>query len=155
MPGSAAQYAPKIVSKRDLHHLTAAVFTIALAFCGCGRSAERAESARLIQVVDELRLAPNAAKHQALERLHQVACSHQLVCEAKQACADAYSHHVRGLAIGQHIREALDSEPDRAAAAGFDLGLRLQQMDHEIEQGRVSMPLCDERVARLRIRHKL
>jgi hypothetical protein len=104
--------------------------------------------------VEQLRNASNEHKSQPLETLRGCRCSTPELQGARDACIDAYSHHVLGVQIGQRIRASLDGASDSAVSAA-PLQQQLLEMNLEIEEGRARMPLCDERVVQLRLKYKL
>ena len=128
--------------------------SVAIVLDGCGGGAAKAEAANLVRLVTELREAPNQLKRGPLDRLAAMPCTAKDVCEARDACSDAYRHHVRGIELGARIRGALDG-PDAASAGPEELGFRLLEMNAEIEAAKDRMPNCDDRVMALRLAQKV
>jgi hypothetical protein len=108
----------------------------------------------VLHVLEQLRNAPNDHKDGPLANLRACPCSTPEVCEARDACIDAFGHHVLGVQLGQKIRAALDG-PSDGAANPQRLQQQLLEMNVEIEEGQERMPLCDQRALQLRLRHKL
>ncbi len=135
------------------------LFLVALlaALFGCADPRPKAEAAALAHCVDQLRLADNDHKNQPLANLRSLGCTVPDVCAARDACVDAYAHHVRGIELGHTIKKALDQDADSGTDAGPS-GPALQQllleMNIEIEEGNQRMPLCDQRVTELLLRPK-
>lgn len=115
----------------------------------CSDNTEKSESATLLRVVSDLQQADNDRKRPQLERLRAVPCTKPEVCKARDACVDAFEHHVRGVELGQSLRVQLDAGGDRDPAA------LLLEMNVEVEAGRAAMPSCETGVASLRRKHKL
>jgi hypothetical protein len=128
------------------------------ALTGCADSKAKSESAAFIHLLDTLRLASNDAKRPHLEQLRAFSCSVPQVCEARDACVLAFSHHVRGTELTAEIQASL------AAAAAADAALpqttrdslarTLLEANLENEQGNALMPACDQAAVHLRIGRK-
>ncbi len=127
----------------------------ALASIGCGDKT-KAESASLLRLVDDLRLASNAAKREPLERLRATPCTAPELCAVRDACVDAWSHHVRANELSAEIRKRIEPGPAPLSAPDReDLARKLLEANIELEQGKELMATCDSRVADLRIKRKL
>ena len=134
--------------------LCCCVLTVML--LGCADRSATTEAARLQLSVGALREATNERKDQPLDALRKLSCSHADVCAARDACVDAFSHHVRGITLGGNIRHRLDSDAGIEAMADMAaLQQQLLEMNLEIEEGRERMPLCDSRMTELRLQYKL
>jgi hypothetical protein len=127
-----------------------------LVVVSCKGDPARDEAANLVRLVSDLRDAPNHAKRAPLDRLASMPCSFPDVCAARDACIDAFRHHVRGMELGASLHASLDgSAPDAGTHDSTALGIRLLEMNVEIEEANARMPLCDEKIASLRVAHKV
>ncbi len=126
---------------------------VTLAALSCTSAKGKEEAANVVRVVTELRMADNDRKRGPLEHLRSLPCKTTEVCEARDACVEAFAHHVRGVEIGARLKSRLaqDASPDRPD----DDAALLLEMNVEVEEGRKAMPLCEQRVAALRRQHKL
>ncbi len=132
------------------------LFGLAIALllaCSCRGDPAKDQAAALVRLVSDLRDAPNAAKRGPLDRLQAMTCSFSDVCEAQAACVDAYKHHVHGIEIGAHLHDVDASAPGQDESTG--LTMRLLEMNLEIEEGKSRMPLCEEKMAALRVAHNV
>lgn len=121
----------------------------------CAKDSEKSEASTLVRLVTELRMADNAHKRAPLDRLRSMPCSAPRVCQARDACARAFEHHVRGVELGARIRNLLASSDAGPPPPNQDPEALLLEMNLEVEEGRKLMPDCEERVASLRSRHRL
>jgi hypothetical protein len=148
-PGQAAP-----TTRRPRRTSPAVVGIIALlAACSCRGDPARDQASTLVRLVNDLREAPNPAKRGPLDRLKSMTCSFPDVCEAQAACVDAFQHHVHGIELGAQLHAVDASAPDQDESAG--LAMRLLEMNLEIEEGKARMPLCEEKMAALRVAHKV
>jgi len=133
----------------------AALGVAAALLTGCPDSG-KAEASSLVRIVDDLRSAPNDAKRAPLDRLRAAPCTAPDVCAVRDACVDAFSHHVRATDMTAEIRKRM--EPGPAPLSGpdrEDLARKLLEANIELEQGKELMAACDSRTTDLRIRRKL
>ncbi len=127
-----------------------------LAVVSCKGDPARDEAANLVRLVSDLRDAPNHAKRDPLDRLTSMPCSFPDVCAARDACIEAFRHHVRGMELGASLYAALDgSIPDAAMHDSTNLGMRLLEMNVEVEEAKARMPRCEESIASLRVAHRV
>jgi hypothetical protein len=109
-----------------------------------------------VRVVTDLRMASNDQKAIPLERLRKLTCAHAHVSQARDACAAAFQHLVRGVALGRQLGAALDGGVSTGVvAAGAELTVQLVEMNLEIEEARRLTPECEALMAALRRRHRL
>lgn len=145
-PASARVSAPIAIALLVVHTLL---------LTGCPDSS-RAEASSLLRLVDDLRSAPNDAKRVPLDRLRAAPCTAAEVCAVRDACADAFSHHVRATDITAEIRMRMEPGPAPLSGADRDdLTRKLLEANIELEQGQELMAACDSRVTDLRIKRKL
>lgn len=121
----------------------------------CAKNVEKRETAILVRTVTALRAADNAHKTAPLEQLRSMPCSAPAVCQARDACIEAFEHHVRGVQLGARLRNELAQHDAASPPAAHDTAALLLEMNVEVEEGRKLMPDCEQRVASLRIRHRL
>jgi hypothetical protein len=89
------------------------------------------EASLLLQSVERLRQAPNAAKRTELTRLREAPCTHAETCALKDRCADAYQRFVAALDGITHIESALQTN---AAFRANDLTKAQQSLDSAREK---------------------
>jgi hypothetical protein len=130
---------------------------LAILFTACNEKYEKDEAANVVRVVTNLRMADNDHKQGPLDQLRTLPCKSKEVCEARDACVQAFDHHVRGLQLGARLRRKLGSDASAGPEAGAedDATALLLEMNLEVEEGRKAMPTCEQRVASLRRRHRL
>lgn len=153
-PGGSSPACSRVAAGR-LRALSGVLVCLGLSLaCSCRGDPARDEAATLVRLVTDLREAPNPAKRGPLDRLQAMKCSFPDVCEARAACADAFQHHVRGVELGARMHERPDaSAPDQDDSS--TLTMRLLEMNIEIEEGNQRMPLCEEKMAGIRVAHKI
>jgi hypothetical protein len=117
----------------------------------CGRDSSKKEASALVRVVTDLRMADNERKRSPLEQLRAMTCHDPEVCKVRDACVQAFDHHVRGVELGARLRQHLD----RDAGTPEERAALLLEMNLEVEDGQKAMPFCEQGVADLRRKHKL
>lgn len=130
---------------------------LALRLVACNENSEKGEAANIVRVVTDLRMADNDQKQGPLDQLRTLPCKSKEVCGTRDACVQAFDHHVRGLQLGARLRRMLGSDASAVPEAGIDddAAALLLEMNLEVEEGRKAMPTCEQRVASLRRRHRL
>ena len=122
-----------------------------LAACdGEQQQARRADAARLLRSIEQLRDAPNAAKAELLERLEGQACSEPVPCELKSQCVQSYRTHVSAGRRIDAARRALAPEASAEDLGAAAAATRAAQA--ELQQAQPGIRRCTERSAELRRR---
>ena len=127
-----------------------AVFVVGVS---CNPSPGADDAVSFVRALTELRMASNEQKRGPLEQLRGVFCVNVDVCEARDACVDAYEHHVRGVESGVTLRNRLDA--DLGFGQTDAMSALLLEMNIEIEEGKRLMPLCEQRVSAIRKKYKI
>jgi len=122
---------------------------------GCQQQKARNETAVLLTNLDQLRTATNERKREPLEKLKSSTCTDTDVCLAKEACAQAFEHHVRSVELGSRLKTSLDSNPSPSPSEREAMRASLLEANIEIEEGQRAMPDCESRIAELRLKHRL
>ncbi len=134
-------------------HLLVTIHTAILLVCvaSCDRDSGRSEASALVRIVTDLRMADNERKRDPLEQLRRLTCQDRQVRTVRDACVQAFDHHVRGVELGARLRQTLD----RDAGTPEERAALLLEMNLEVEDGKKTMPLCEQGVADLRRQHRL
>ena len=117
----------------------------------CSTTQTNSDATDVINIVAKLRLAANDQKRQPLEQLRNHQCRQSDVCDTRRACLEAYEHHVRGTEIGATLKQLIEnsrSTEDRVTNADQYTAM-LIEMNVEVEEARMLMPVCDQHVAEL------
>jgi hypothetical protein len=135
----------------------ALALAVALALAGapgCTPSAKR-EAASLLVAMDRYQREGNASKVADAQAVAAVACTDAQVCETKRVCLDAIEPTARALSLKDEVsarvedlqakRLAPDSPEAQALPGKLDLATKL------LNEGRSKMPLCERKLADLRI----
>jgi hypothetical protein len=129
------------------------VLGVTFAAFSCTPTQGKEEAANVVRVVTDLRMADNENKRSPLEHLRSLPCKTTEVCETRNACVEAFEHHVRGVELGARLKNRLTQ--DASPVRPDDDAALLLEMNLEVEEGRKAMPLCEQKVAALRRQHKL
>ncbi len=121
---------------------------------GCTSSAKR-EAASLLVAMDRYQREGNATKVTDAQAVAAVACTDGRVCETKRVCLAAIEPTARALALKDEVsarvddlqakRLAPDSPEAQALPGKLDLATKL------LNEGRSNMPLCERKLADLRV----
>ena len=127
----------------------ALIATIALASVACasGSERERQSAADVARAEETIRNADNSAKRSALGLL-SAPCVAALPCEAQRLCREAYTLHVEAFELTQAAKQAVETDPTRAASL-------LGPAQQKLAQARTQVATCTERVRTLRHDYKL
>ncbi len=107
----------------------------------CKSAAQReaeGEVARIAQLVDALRDAPNNAKETPLEELRRQTCSAPAACELQQICVQAYALHGRAIETTMRVRQAM-RDGTGAVGAAQDL---LDLTERDLAKAKTMMDRC-------------
>lgn len=120
---------------------------------GCADGRAKSEAAAILRQVDLLRMADNHAKRQPLDQLRALPCTAPDRCDARDRCAAAFHHHVRGVELSTEVEHALKAgiAPD----SRDEIARKLLEASVENEQGQHAMPACEKAVADLRVKFRL
>ena len=133
----------------------AVVFALLVAAIGgCGRpDRERYEAAKVLRALEVVRAAPNEAKRRPADELAHEPCSSPIVCGARDRCADAYQHLVRGTEAALRVKGELDDIENRPLMAPekvAELSNALDLADREINGAKDSLRQCEEAASLMR-----
>jgi hypothetical protein len=127
---------------------------VALSSTACSVSARR-EAATLLAAMDRYQRADNASKSTYVRAVAAVACSDGQVCDAKQACLAAIEPTAQALAIKDEVsvrvadlqekRLSPDAPEAQVLPGRLDLATKL------LNEGRSKMPVCEKKLADLRV----
>ena len=129
---------------------------VAFAACvsACSVSPKR-EAVTLVAAMDRYQRDANGAKVADVQAVAAVACSDGQVCETKRACLDAIEPTARALALKDEVSARVDDlqakklAPDAPEAQS--LPGKLEQATKLLNEGRAKMPLCERKLADLRV----
>jgi hypothetical protein len=123
MPPSPPQSRPSPPQSRPSPPLLAALAVLAAAPLACGREQARREEAALVtNTIDALIMADRRAKRPLLDQLRATPCTLPDVCEARQACAEAFAPVAEAARLQLEARALLDQQ-DPALTAQVDARL--------------------------------
>jgi hypothetical protein len=122
--------------------------------CGCDRSDRgRSEASNVLRALEVVRAAPNEAKRRPADELAREPCSSEVVCDARDRCAEAYQHLARGTEAAMRVKSELDrleTTPPIAAEKMGELSSALDLADSEISGAKAGLSRCEEAASRMR-----
>jgi len=125
----------------------------ALLLCACGREqARREEAARVVEVVEGLIMADRRAKTALIERLRSTPCTLPDVCDARQACVEAFAPIAEAAKLQLEARALLDRN-DPSLAPQVDA--KLDEAEKLNLRARKLQDPCLAATTALRQTHKL
>jgi len=121
--------------------------------CQSRQERERAEASKVLHALDVVRAAPNEHKRRPADELASTPCSSPVVCGARDSCAEAYQHLVRGTEAALRVKSELDKlekDPPGGPDKMAELSNELDRADTEINGARDSLQRCEEAASLMR-----
>jgi hypothetical protein len=116
-------------------------------------SRDRSDAGHVLRALEAVRSAPNEYKRRPADELAQVPCGSPIVCGARDNCAEAYQHLVRGTEAALRVKNALDhleADPVLAESKKPELAAELERADREIGGAKDSLQRCEEAASLMR-----
>jgi hypothetical protein len=122
-------------------------------------SSAKREASALVAAVDAFRRAENVDKPARARAVEDAVCTDSEVCDVRASCVASTAPTAKGLARKAEVEAALadlsSGKLTKDEAQSRDLAGKLDEASRLLDEGHRALPVCDQKIAGLRLKYGL